>query len=243
MSKKKKILILIAILIIVVLIIMATYSKYYNEANAVVQEKIGQWVIKVNDVDITGSTQEFTISDFTWDWSSTPHVKSPKVAPGMTGSFSLNVDPTGTDVSVKYTFTIDESALTKLADINLKVTGITLNGTALTITEEDSSDDENTNSTETESEESTAESTVKSYPLVVRKSENNSDNIVIEQVKKLETIKSETESDRVDNWKIEVTWENEDTDESNKEDSIVGSVANTTISMPVTIDVIQYTGD
>ena len=42
MDKKKKVLILVAILIIIVLILRATYSKYTNEANAIVKKTLGQ---------------------------------------------------------------------------------------------------------------------------------------------------------------------------------------------------------
>lgn len=206
MDKKKKVLILVAILIIIVLILRATYSKYTNEANAIVKERIGQWVIKVNDQDITENVKEFEISDFVWNWSDTSHVKEPKVAPGMTGNFNLKIDSTGTDVSIKYTITIDEAALRKIADIDLEITGVILNGEEQTL-----SKDEN-------------------------------ENIVIERIKKLEQIKSENETDRIDNLNVEITWKNDDTEETNKKDSIVGSVANTQITMPIKVDVIQYTG-
>lgn len=206
MSKKKKTLILIVILVILVLILRATYSKYTNEASAMVKERIGQWVIKINDQDITEDIKEFVISDFTWDWANAPHVKEPKVAPGMTGNFNLKIDPTGSDVSIKYTITIDEAALRKIADIDLEITGVTLNG----------------------------------EKQILSKDENG--NIVIEEIKKLEQIKSENEADRIDNLNIEVTWQNDDTEEKNKKDSIVGSVANTKITMPIKVNVIQYTG-
>lgn len=207
MSNKKKILVVIAILVILVLIIISTYSKYVSDGEAVINKKIGQWIIKINNQDITEDVKEFEIDNFTWDWENSPHVKEPKVAPGMKGKFTLEVDPTGTDVSIKYKITIDKNVLTQVADINLKITGLTVNGVKENLTEDDSG------------------------------------NVLIERIKKLEQIQSTNETDRIDNLEIEVTWENDDTEEGNKQDSIVGSVINRQIKMPIKVDVIQYTGD
>ena len=202
MKKTYRIVILVLILILLCLILRNAYSKYANEANAVKNADIGQWIIKINDQDITEETTTFTIADFTWDWENTPHVKEPKVAPGMKGQFSLKIDPTGTDTSIKYTIKIDETELAKLADINLKITGLKENGTEKELTIDENGE------------------------------------LVIEKIKELEKIKSPTEA--IDNLEIEVTWEDENTEESNKKDSLAGSVPNTTIQMPVEVNVIQY---
>ena len=45
----------------------------------------------------------------------------------------------------------------------------------------------------------------------------------------------------IDNLEIEVTWVDDNTEESNKKDSEVGSVANRKIQMPIEINVIQNT--
>ena len=118
MSFKKivRFILVIIILILLFTIIRSTYSKYTNLAVANVEERIGNWVIKINDKDVTtvdefGNFGVFEIDDFTWNWSESPHVKEPKVAPGMKGYFDLKIDPTGTDVSIKYTLTIDDSKI------------------------------------------------------------------------------------------------------------------------------------
>ena len=66
MSKKKKILILILILILLVLILRSAFSKYVNEAVGATSNKIGQWIIKVNNQDITEDVNTFLIDNFTW---------------------------------------------------------------------------------------------------------------------------------------------------------------------------------
>ena len=202
MNKKVKFIILCLILIFVILILTNTYSKYVNEATARKEANIGQWLIKINEQDITGENNTFLIDDFTWDWDSMPHVKEPKVAPGMKGNFSLKVDPTGTDVSIKYTIKVDEKELAKIAAINLKITGLKENGVEQELTIDENGE------------------------------------LVLEKIKTLEQIQEGT--DTIDNLEIEVTWEDENTEESNKMDSLVGAEANTTIQMPIEVNVIQY---
>lgn len=222
MNKKIRIVILIAILILLALIIQSTYSKYTNKAVGTINETTADWVIKINDKDITipdenGEIGVFEIEDFTWDWESAPNVKPPKVAPGMSGYFKLKVDPTGTQVSVKYTITIDDSKIAEmlagigvtgedLADrINLKITGIKENGVDIELPRDDDG------------------------------------NIVISKIKELEDIQSNNETDRIDELEIKVTWE--DNEANNDIDSKIGSVPNNVIKLPIKVDVIQWTGE
>lgn len=222
MNKKIRILILIVILILLALIIQSTYSKYTNKSLGTINENVGNWIIKINDKDITEPDENdqlgvFEIDDFTWNWDSAPNVLPPKVAPGMTGCFKLKVDPTGTDVSVKYTITIDDSKIEAMLNgigvtgddlaerINLKITGIKENGVSIELPRDDEG------------------------------------NIVISKIKELEKIKSEDEKDRIDELEIEVTWE--DNQANNDIDSQIGSVPNNVIRLPIKVDVIQWTGE
>ena len=78
MKKKVKFLIIILILILLIFILKSTYSKYVGEAEGDVQATIGQWIIKVNETDITvlpeieGEEQvrsvqfQITKNDFIW---------------------------------------------------------------------------------------------------------------------------------------------------------------------------------
>lgn len=222
MSKRKKVFILILIVVLLILTIISTYSKYISTGEGKGTKKIAQWIIKINGTDIstsllanddtTNTTNQsneasFVIDDFTWDWDGEPHVKEPKVAPGMKGHFSLNIDLTGTEVSAKYTIKIEKNVLTELADINLQITGLKENGVE--------------------------------QPL----KEDENGNVVIEKIKTLDKIQSSNEDDRIDNLEIEITWKNDDTEESNKADSEIGSVANRKIEMPVKVHVIQYIGE
>ena len=107
MKRKYKLLILILIIFLLIIIIRSTYSKYTNKAVAAITKPIGQWIIKVNNTDITEvddegepANQEFVIDTFSWD--TTTHVVDNKIAPGRGGSFDIVIDPTDTQVSFNY---------------------------------------------------------------------------------------------------------------------------------------------
>ncbi len=222
MNKKIRIVILIAILILLALIIQSTYSKYTSKSTGTINRDTADWIIKINDKDITipdenGQVGVFEIDDFTWDWESAPNVKPPKVAPGMSGFFKLKIDPTGTQVSIKYTITIDDSKIAEMLAgigvtgddlanrINLKITGIKENGVEIELPRDDQG------------------------------------NIVISKIKELEDIQSNDETDRIDELEIKVTWE--DNEANNDIDSKIGSVPNNVIKLPILVDVIQWTGE
>ena len=87
MKRKYKFLILILIIFLLIIIIRTTYSKYTNKAVAAITKPIGQWIIKVNDTDITSvdddgnpSSQSFVIDSFSWDTNT--HTIDGKIAPG-----------------------------------------------------------------------------------------------------------------------------------------------------------------
>jgi len=111
MKKNKLIILIIIVLIFLISQLVITYSKYVNDAYGEAKEKIGQWVIKVNDTDITTTNNVFSIDNIIWEED--PNVKEGKVAPGMCGHFDIVIDPSGTDVSIKYSMTIDVSSLSQ----------------------------------------------------------------------------------------------------------------------------------
>ena len=110
MKNKIRILISLIAIILLVLIIRSTYSKYVNQAVGSLMTRVGEWVIRVNGQDITLADAPANIvidsDDYVWNWTDVQHVKKPKVAPGMIGSFELEIDPTDTQVSFEYDISI-----------------------------------------------------------------------------------------------------------------------------------------
>lgn len=125
MNKKVNVLILLSFLLVIVLGGAYTYSKYKTRASGDATVDVANWNILVNGCNIVkpelndntncfntmtlddgevAITRHFDISDFIYSNSNnTEHVVSNKIAPGSEGEFKINIDPTDTEVSIKYT--------------------------------------------------------------------------------------------------------------------------------------------
>lgn len=105
---KKNVLTILCIISICITVITigVTYSKYVDEATGTVENNVARWNIKLNNTDITnGNTYNFVINNIAINGNQ--NVAEGKIAPGMSGYFDINIDPSNTDVSVKYELTID----------------------------------------------------------------------------------------------------------------------------------------
>lgn len=113
MNKKIKILFLVLGIIVILFLackIVETYALFYSEAEAMVSQNLGNWTIKVNDKDVSnGIVEQFTVEQL--ELETDENVKEGKIAPGLNGTFTITIDPTDTDVSVRYDITFDTSHL------------------------------------------------------------------------------------------------------------------------------------
>lgn len=109
----KKIWILSALTMLLVTLyqINSTYAKYFTEAEGIVEETIGAWIVKINDTNIAteADIENFTINDLTYN--SNDYVLSGKIAPGLLGYFDVTIDATEASVAVRYDVTIDFSQM------------------------------------------------------------------------------------------------------------------------------------
>lgn len=118
----KKLLWLFMCIIIVVIIyeIIHIYAVFYSEMSGNVQFENGKWNIYVNGTEIsTGIQTTFTVDQINVDESS--HVKPGNLAPGLSGDFEIAINPTNTDVSVRYDITLNKENMT---NENIQITGI-----------------------------------------------------------------------------------------------------------------------
>lgn len=101
MKKVFKILTLI-MLIITILKIGDTYSKYFTRANTdTLSQDVADWVIKINGVDaVTGGDFEIPIGSF--ENVTNPYAVTDKISPSSQGYVDFKIDPTGTEVAVRY---------------------------------------------------------------------------------------------------------------------------------------------
>lgn len=127
----KKILFLLIICLFILLIykIIQIYAVFHSEVNATVILENGIWNIVINDTNITqGVENQFVIDQITTTQNS--HVKSDKLAPGLSGFFEIAVNPEDTNVSIKYDVILNQE---QLGETNLKIKTIqeTENGAQL----------------------------------------------------------------------------------------------------------------
>lgn len=107
-----KILFLLIMCIVLLLIykIIDIYALFHSEMEGNVQLENGIWNIMINGEDITtGTYTEFVINLI--DTTQNDYVKPGKLAPGLSGSFEMVIDPTDTNVSVRYDITLNQEGL------------------------------------------------------------------------------------------------------------------------------------
>ena len=110
-NKDKKVKIILYIMFFSLLIISAfifkdTYAVFETNTNGASNFDIGRWIIRVNELDISnGQTVNFSMDSFTY--TDNIHIRDGYIAPGRSGYFDLVLDPTGTDVSIRYDITLN----------------------------------------------------------------------------------------------------------------------------------------
>lgn len=99
-------LLILASIFMAITVFTDTFSVFQTDGLAVINQEVGKWVIKINDIDIsTSASSDFVIDNF--NYSANTKVKDGKIAPGRSGYFDVTIDPTGTEVSVLYSIEFD----------------------------------------------------------------------------------------------------------------------------------------
>lgn len=112
MKRLKIIFTILAVIMLIfsIYLISRTYAVFYSEAKGDVSLTLARWDIKVNNTEVTKkTTQNFTISNLIIETNE--NVLSGKVAPNTRGSFNIVIDPTDTQVSIRYDIAIDNEQL------------------------------------------------------------------------------------------------------------------------------------
>lgn len=125
MKKNKnlqKVLFLLMMCVVILLIykIIDIYAVFHSEVGANIQFVNGVWNISVNGTQITKGTEtQFIIDQITTTENN--HVKPGTLAPGLSGSFDVVINPEDTNVSVRYDVTLNQE---ELGSSNLKIKSI-----------------------------------------------------------------------------------------------------------------------
>ena len=128
MKKIDKLILVLACLSIFLFVISKSFASLESKVDAKSTVYVGKWNILVNNQNLNSVySDDITLDDISWESNS--HVSDGMAAPGRRGVISFEVDPTDTDVAVKYTITFrdhsdDPSYL-------LTIRGISTDGTPL----------------------------------------------------------------------------------------------------------------
>ncbi len=125
--KGNKKLLVIAALLLVACAGFATYAIYRSSATGTATVATATWSVKVNSTDI--ETNAFTFGADDVNWTTNPG-KNGKIAPGATGTITLEIDATGSEVDVDYTVSVG----------TIKVAGSDNTNTDFTVTPATSTD-------------------------------------------------------------------------------------------------------
>lgn len=85
--------------------IVDSYGIFESNIKSDAESSLSKWQILINESQITGETNTFTIDQVYWEPNT--GVASGKAAPGLSGYFEIIIDPTGSEVSVEYEITLD----------------------------------------------------------------------------------------------------------------------------------------
>ena len=111
--KKLLTIIFLIMLIISFFQITSMYALYKEELESDYSTLLGVWKIKVNESDVVtadGQTSTFTISDDNIGYVGSTHVLENKIAPGEQAYIDIEIDPADTDVSIVYKIDMAEAA-------------------------------------------------------------------------------------------------------------------------------------
>ena len=130
-NKKKSLIAILFIILVIILIytIITTYATFRSEFTGDMKIDNATWRILVNNTDISSNAvKQFTIDNINVDESQ--GVEKGKLAPGLKGNFNILIDPTDTDVSIKYELKINT---TNINSTNIKIESVveTLHGNTL----------------------------------------------------------------------------------------------------------------
>ena len=83
-----------------------TLARYMTVSTNTITTDVAKWTIQINNIEIINNTQEIS-NVINLVPSSETKTTENKLAPGQSGYFDIIINPTGTEVAVEYTITIN----------------------------------------------------------------------------------------------------------------------------------------
>ena len=122
-SSAKKMVLVAIILITVVALISGTYSRYTNTATGTATLDVAKWSVKINDKQMSEIASGNLPVNLTY--SDNEFVSANRIAPGRSATFTLVLDPTGSEVAIDYTVAIGAVTGLTNTDSAFALTGAT----------------------------------------------------------------------------------------------------------------------
>ena len=101
MKKGNKKLLVVALLLLITATI-GTYAIYRVTSTGTSSVDTAAWKIKLNGTEQTSTTKTFTFTNSNINWTKNTSAVANKIAPGSTGTITLELDATGSEVNVAY---------------------------------------------------------------------------------------------------------------------------------------------
>ncbi len=99
MKKGNKKLLVVALLLLLVVASYGTYAIYKSSATGTTTADVAAWAVTVNNTDIVASD---TLTGANIVWNNNANVKPGKIAPGSTGTLTITIDASASEVGVDY---------------------------------------------------------------------------------------------------------------------------------------------
>lgn len=124
--KKLLTILFIIMLLITVIQIRNVYALYKNSLSDIYKTLLGVWSVKVNETDLSSgeANLSFEITEDYLKYNESNVVAANCVAPGTGGYFDILIDPTNTDVAVKYEITVGDITTMKVGGNSQPATNI-----------------------------------------------------------------------------------------------------------------------
>ncbi len=107
-TRTKRAIFVVIALLLVVYLLSSTYARYATEGKATGKVEVAKWAVAMKADD--GTTLSSTTKDITFKVQSNTEVVPGKIAPAVTAKAEIELDLTGTEVSVDFTPTIGDYA-------------------------------------------------------------------------------------------------------------------------------------
>lgn len=93
---------------VLIAIIGGTYSRYMSSGTVNSQIDIAKWHVTLNGQNISSESKNI---EATLVYDNNNYVKNGKIAPGRTGHFDVELDPSGSEVAIDYALSVDATGI------------------------------------------------------------------------------------------------------------------------------------